>query len=108
MRSDEERRSLYACKQSNGKYRKEIENTGVFLSGIDEMMNYIAQQPNGQWEAFDFKPMLTDYGWERQGDRPDKLTVEGDIGLDWKLTLCHHERYSAKIKRIRRTMYIRF
>lgn len=36
MSNDEERKLLFACKQANGRYRKQIENSGVFISGIWE------------------------------------------------------------------------
>ena len=106
MKTKEERAALYACKQPNGKYRKEIENSGVFLSDVDEILPYIAQQPNGVWQAFDDKPILTENGWSRVGDRPDNLVVEGDLGLKWQQTLCFNERYGHKIKRLRRTFRI--
>ena len=101
-------KALYDCKQPNGKYRKEIENTGVFISDIWEMQNYIAQQPNGQWQAFDYEPILTERCWERQGDQPDNLKVEGDLGIPWNKTLCRHERYQPKLIRMRKTLRVRF
>lgn len=106
MRTKEDRIKLYECKQTNGKYRKEIENSGVFLSDIDEMLPYIAQQPNGQWQAFDFEPTLTPNGWDRVGDRPDNIKIEGDIGLKWTQTLCYNERYHFKIVRIRKSIRV--
>lgn len=106
---DKERKiALFACKQVNtDKYTKEIENTGIFLSDIWEMMNYIAMQPNGQWQAFDYEPLLTEYGWSRQGDRPDNLKASGDLGIPWSKTLCKHERYEPKIKRMRRKILVK-
>lgn len=106
---DKERKiALFACKQGNtNKYTKEIEDTGIFLSDIDEMMCYIAMQPNRQWQAFDYEPLLTEHGWNRQGDRPDNLTASGDVGLHWSKTLCKHERYHPKIKRMRRKFIVK-
>lgn len=103
-----ERQALYACHQGNGKYRKEIEKTGVFISNLWEMMPYVAQQPNGQWQAFDEKPVLTEHGWTSYGDRPDNVQVEGDLGLAWQKTLCRHERYQPKLIRERRTLRVYF
>lgn len=107
MLSKEERIVLYNCKQPNGKYRKEIENTCVFLSDVDEMLDYIAQQPNGLWQAFDYEPVLTDSGWSRVGDRPDNLKVEGDLNIPWQKTLCYNPRYGSKIVRLRKTLRVR-
>jgi len=104
--SKEERQLLYACKQPNGKYRKQIEKTGVFISNIWEMLDYVAQQPSGIWQAFDEKPVLTETGWRSYGDRPDNLEVEGDLGLHWSKTLCKHERYHHILKRERRTFRV--
>lgn len=102
----EKRAALYACKQENEKYRKEIENTGVFVSDIWEMLHYVAQQPNGQWQAFDYMPVLTEKGWSRQGDQPDNLQVEGDLNIPWQNTLCTHDRYEPKLVRVRRTFRV--
>lgn len=106
MKTDEEAKALYACKQPNGSERKEIENTGVFLTGLHYYHRCVAQQPNGQWEAFDETPVLTATGWSRVGDQPDKLSVEGDLNLSWDKTLCNHERYNVKLTRERRTFRV--
>jgi len=97
-------KALYACKQENDRYRKEIENTGVFVSGIWEMLEYAAMQPNGQWQAFDYEPILTESGWSYVGDSPDDLYVEGDLNVHWSKTLCKHERYEIKLSRIRKVL----
>ena len=107
MTSKEQRQKLYQAKLPNGKYRKEIENTGVFLSNIDEILPFIAQQPNGVWQAFDHEPVLTENGWVRVGDRPDDLTIEGTLNIPWNKTLCINERYSHIIKRVRKTIKIK-
>jgi hypothetical protein len=107
MLTKEDRTALYNCKQSNGKYRKEIENSGVFLAGIDEMNPYIAQQPEGQWQSFDHMPIISVNGWNRVGDRPDNLSVEGNLNIPWEQTLCSNPRYGSKIVRIRKTIRVR-
>lgn len=107
MLSKENRAKLYASKQPDGRYRKEIENTGVFLSGIDEMLPFIAQQPNGVWQAFDHEPILTLNGWYRVGDRPNDLTIEGNLNIPWNKTLCINERYNHIIKRVRKTIKVK-
>lgn len=106
MSSDAERKALHACKQPNGSERKEIESTGVFLTGLYYYHHCVAQQPNGQWQAFDETPVLTANGWQRVGDQPDNLTVEGDLGLAWDKTLCNHERYKVKLTRERRSFKV--
>ena len=108
MSNNEERKLLFACKQANGRYRKQIENSGVFISGIWEMLDYVAQQPSGLWQAFDEKPVLTETGWQSYGDRPDNLTAEGSLNLHWSLTLCKNDRYKHALTRVRRTLRVRF
>lgn len=106
MNSDAERKALYACKQPNGSERKEIESSGVFLTGLYYYHHCVAQQPNGQWQAFDEKPVLTAKGWEKVGDSPDNLIVDGDLGIAWDKTLCYHERYKATLTRERRSFNV--
>jgi hypothetical protein len=103
---DSDMKALYACKQPDGSERKEIESSGVFLTGLHYYHHCVAQQPNGQWQAFDEKPVLSHDGWQRVGDRPDDLKVEGDLGVSWEKTLCIHDRYKVKLTRERKTFRV--
>lgn len=107
MNSNEEKKALSACIQRDGSYRKEIESTGVFLGGLRYYTEYVAQQPNGQWQAFDCQPVLTDKGWDYQGDSPDNLKVEGDLGVAWDKTLYRHDRYKPTLSRERKTFRVK-
>lgn len=106
MKSDSERKALFACKLPDGSERKEIESTGFFVSGLHYYHHAVAQQPNGQWEAFDETPVLTSSGWVSYGDRPDVLKVEGVFSLSWEKSLCIHERYEVALKRVRKTINV--
>lgn len=99
--------ALYSCVQKDGSFRKEIESSSVFLTGLRHYTEYVAQQPNGKWEGFDCKPVLTASGWDYQGDRPESLTVEGSLSVSWDKTLCKHERYQVKLQRDRKTFRVK-
>lgn len=107
MSKEEELDALYECIQKDGSFRKEIESSGVFLKGLHYYTEYVAQQPNGQWEGFDCQPVLTAKGWDYQGDSPEKLGSEGNLGVSWDKTLCKHERYKPKLSRERKTFRVK-
>lgn len=106
MKTDKERAELNACNQKDGSFRKEIESSGVFLTGMHYYTEYVAQQPNGRWEGFDCLPTLTERGWSYNGDSPESLKAEGDLGLSWEQTLCKHKRYETKMIRERKTFKV--
>lgn len=107
MSNDEEKKALHACVQKNGSFRKEIESTGVFLTGMQYYTEYVAQQPNGQWQGFDCLPVLTATGWSYQGDSPESLKVEGELSVPWDKSLCRHERYKPIMTRERKTLRVK-
>lgn len=106
MNTGKKQSKLSAFNQKDGSFRKEIESYGVFLTGMHYYTEYVAQQPNGRWEGFDCLPTLTEHGWSHNGDSPESLTVEGDLGLLWNQTLCKHERYEPKMIRQRRSFKV--
>jgi hypothetical protein len=52
-------------------------------------------------------PIISVNGWNRVGDRPDNLSVEGNLNIPWEQTLCSNPRYGSKIVRIRKTIRVR-
>jgi hypothetical protein len=56
------------------------------LLGIKTYHEYVVMNPRGIWYGYDSEPVYNSYGWERQFDMPDELTVLelGRGSVNWK------------------------